>query len=122
MRLHEAGLILFTSKYEEMVRFYRDQLCLPVRADKQFFIVFQWGYGYLMLEPYVEGHRVQPPHNGVSPHVLRLNVFDIERTVDELRLNGIEVAVETFEWGVVATFCDPDGNVLELKDAPDFYE
>ena len=78
LRLHEAGLILFTSKYEEMVRFYRDQLCLPVRADKQFFIVFQWGYGYLMLEPHVEGHRVQPPHIGVSPHVLRLNVFDIE--------------------------------------------
>ncbi len=122
MKLHEAGFILFTEQYEKMVTFYRDVLALPVRADKSFFIVFNWGYGYLMVEPFVPGHRVQPLHDGGSPLVLRLNVFDLEQTVDELRAKGVAVAVESFDWGTVATFVDPDGNVLELKDAPDFYE
>ncbi len=122
MKLHEAGLLLFTEQYEKMVAFYRDVLALPLRADKSFFVVFSWGYSYLLIEPYVAGHRVQPPKLGQAPHVLRLNVFDLDQTVAELRNKGVAVSVESFDWGTVATFVDPDGNVLELKDAPDFYE
>ena len=122
MKLHESGIIVFTRQFEEMVLFYRDLLKLPVRAVTPIFCAFHFGYSYLLIEPFVPGHAVQSTDLGPPPHVLRLNVFDFEESVQELMERGVETHVEHFEWGSVATIRDPDGNVLELKDAPDFFD
>jgi hypothetical protein len=123
MQLHESGILCFTEQYEQMVHFYEHAIGLPVRARKPYFTVFDFGQSYLLIEPYVPGHPVQPDRTrGRVPYVLRLNVFDFVESVAELRDRGLELTVQAFEWGQVGTLYDPDGNVLELKDAPDLYE
>ena len=37
----------------------------------------------------------------------------------DIRKNGRSVEIEAFDWGVVGTFTDPDGNACELKNAND---
>lgn len=122
MKLHEPGLIIFTNQFSEMTAFYRDVVCLPVRVLKPEFSVFHWGNGYLMIEPFVTGHPIQAVDCGKAPFVLRLNVFDLDQVAEHVRAQNISVQVERFDWGTVAAFCDPDGNHIELKDAPDFFE
>jgi hypothetical protein len=123
MHLHESGILCFTEQYEQMIAFYEHSLRLPVRARKPYFTVFDFGQSYLMIEPYVPGHVMRPVANGPrTPFVLRLNVFDFVESVVELQARGLAVEVQHFAWGQVGTLTDPDGNVIELKDAPDLYE
>jgi catechol 2,3-dioxygenase-like lactoylglutathione lyase family enzyme len=122
MRIHETGIILFTANYDAMVEFYRDVLQLPIRAARPEFYVFHWGLSYLMVEPFVPGHAIQSRPSGLQPQVIRFNVFDLHESVRAFAEQNIDVVVQSHAWGTIATLFDPDGNLIELKDAPDFFE
>jgi lactoylglutathione lyase len=51
--------------------------------------------------------------------MLRFNVPDVDAAADLLEKQGIPVERKRFDWGVVGTFADPDGNACELKNADD---
>ena len=120
--LRTQGIILGTENYDACLRFYRDVLDLPVWFDKGHLCCLRFGDGYLMIETggvAVEGRKT----TASNPTMLRFNVEDVEATARALRAKGVDVTVRAFDWGVVGTFHDPDGNPCELKNADDpFFE
>ena len=112
----ETGLILFVNDYEKSRAFYRDQVGLPVRFEKEKLTCFQFGGSYLLVEPLWGEKRLPTPNNN-SP-VLRLNVEDVDSALQNLRERGIEAAKMEFEWGVTGQFKDPDGYAVELCQWP----
>jgi lactoylglutathione lyase len=112
------GIILGTERFDACVSFYRDTLGLPVWFKKPGIVCLRFGSGYLMIETggvARDGRKAQSE----NPTMLRLDVETVEDAAKELRQRGIDVEVKTFEWGVVGTFVDPDGNACELKNADD---
>ncbi|MBL1421319.1 MAG: glyoxalase/bleomycin resistance/dioxygenase family protein [Alphaproteobacteria bacterium] len=114
------GIVLGTEKYDECVEFYRDIIGLPVWYDKGHLICLRFGDGYLMIETGGFAHEGVKP-NDDNPTMLRFNVVDVKAASDALIARGVDVEYKKFDWGEVGTFCDPDGNKCELKDATDPY-
>jgi len=115
-------IILGTERYDECLEFYRDILELPVWFEKDGLCCLRFGASYLMIESggFARNHRKS---NTENPTMLRFNVRDVEAVANSLRNRGIEIELRTFDWGIVGTFIDPDGNACELKNADDpFFE
>lgn len=112
------GIILGTERYEECLEFYRDILGLPVWFEKKGLCCLRFGTGYLMIETGGMARDHRKP-NSENPTMLRFNVRDVEGIAKSLGALGIEVELKAFDWGLVGTFVDPDGNACELKNADD---
>ena len=119
MTFDRTGILLLTENYAECVAFYKDKLVLPVMFATESLTCFNFGGAYLMVETNgrasLQGKTVEQ-----SPVTLRMNVADIDDAIQHLREKGIKVQKEVFEWGVIANFHDPDGNVCQLKDRKTF--
>lgn len=114
------GLILGTERFDACVAFYRDVIGLPVWYEKPGLVCLRFGDGYLMVEGggvARDGRKRQDE----NPTMLRFNVADVAAEADKLRAAGVDVAVRQFDWGLVGTFVDPDGNACELKNSDDPY-
>jgi lactoylglutathione lyase len=119
--LKETGVILFVKDYERSRVFYRDQVGLPVRYEKENLTCFQFGGSYLLVES-LWGEKQLPIPNNNSP-VLRLNVEDINAALQDFKERGIDAAKMEFEWGIIGQFKDPDGYAVELCQWPkELYE
>jgi len=119
-KLVTPGIILGTQKFDECVTFYRDTLGLPVWFEKTGLVCLRFGEGYLMIETggvAATGRKT----NAENPTMLRFNVVDVDAAAADLQAAGVDVEVTQYDWGRVGTFCDPDGNACELKDASDPY-
>ena len=112
------GIILGTERFAECVAFYRDVLELPVWYEKPGLVCLRFGDGYLMIETGGVA-RNERKSQAENPTMLRFNVEDVEQAAETLRQRGVAVAVERFSWGIVGTFCDPDGSACEFKNADD---
>jgi lactoylglutathione lyase len=115
-----AGVLIWTERgrFEEMVRFYRDVLGLPVRTLKDGFVNFAWGTFRISVSVHeeVEGRSRDPLRVMVN-----LSVPEIGAEYERLRGQGVVFSrpPEAEEWGgMVATFTDPDGNTLQLMQLP----
>jgi len=115
-----AGVLVWTEvdRFPPMARFYRDTLGLRPRSDKPDFINFDWSGVRLSV-------GVHAGVRGVSREPLRvmlnLTVADIQAAHARLAAAGVAFsrAPEREEWGGwVATFADPDGNILQLMQLP----
>ena len=98
---------------ERSTAWYRDTLGLPQTGDRGF-PEFQLGdnaFLYLLSMEAV-GSSFKGPHTAA----IAMRVADVEETRKELEANGVSFAGETFDTGVchMASFLDPDGNVLML--------
>jgi len=51
---------------------------------------------------------------------LRINIADVKIKAEDLRSKGVEVDYQKHEWGEVAKFFDPDGNMIAFKDEAGF--
>ena len=113
-----VGVTIWTDDLERLRRFYRDTLRLPLHSDHGDFVAFRFGDMRLNLGL----------HDGVSgptkePYRIMLNlaVEDIQAEHRRLTEEGVEFirSPEQEGWGGwVATFIDPDGNVLQLLEMP----
>ena len=113
-----AGIIVWTAQFEEILRFYRDVLDLPLRGERPDFANFAWGDFRLSVAAHEDVH-------GESRDPLRLMinfaVTDIFAAYRRLTERGVEFSrtPEQERWGGwVATFADPDGNTLQLLQLP----
>jgi predicted enzyme related to lactoylglutathione lyase len=115
-----AGVLIWTEagRFEEMARFYRDRLGLTPRTSKPDFINFDWGGVRLSVSVH---DGVRGPSRDPLRIMVNLAVVDIRAAHERLRRAGVVFtrAPEQEEWGgQVATFNDPDGNVLQIMQLP----
>ena len=115
-----AGVLVWTEarRFEEMARFYRDRLGLTPRTSKPDFISFDWGGVRLSVSVH---DGVRGPSRDPLRIMVNLAVADMSTAHERLRGAGVVFtrAPEREDWGgQVATFADPDGNVLQLMQLP----
>ena len=113
-----AGVIIWTEDLERLVAFYRETLGLEPHSIRSNFVAFRFGDVRLSLGK----------HDGVAgparePHriMVNLGVADIHQTYRRLKEAGVLFIrpPERERWGGwVATFSDPDGNILQLLQQP----
>ncbi len=113
-----VGVTLWTADLERMFRFYHDTLRLPLHSRHEDFIAFQLGdiRFNLGLHNQVQGASRDPFR--VMPH---LGVDDIHQEFRRLEEEGVEFIrpPEQENWGGwIATFKDPDGNILQMLQLP----
>jgi predicted enzyme related to lactoylglutathione lyase len=115
-----AGLLIWTEaeRFPAMARFYRDTLGLVPRSDKADFISFDWGGVRLSVSIH---DRLRGTSRDPLRLMVNLTVADIGAVHDRLVRAGVVFTrvPEREDWGGwVATFADPDGNVLQLMQLP----
>ena len=113
-----AGITIWTDDLDRLVEFYDGTLGLPLRGKKEGWVNFQWGDLRLNLGLHdrVAGKASDPYRIMIS-----FGVTDIHGEHRRLSEMGVEFirAPEQEEWGGwVATFLDPDGNVLQMLQQP----
>lgn len=109
-----TGVIIWTANTERLAGFYRDVLDMEPVSQREGFIAFQFGDMRFTISDHseVEGGAKDPLRIMVN-----LAVDDIHSEYQRLRGKGVEFLrqPEKEHWGgYVATFKDPDGNVLQL--------
>ena len=114
-----VGVTLWTDNLERLVEFYRDTLGLKVRSHHGDFVNFDFGNVRLNLGLHegVQG-RSRDPYR----IMVHLGVGDIRGEHQRLSRLGVDFIrqPEQENWGGwVATFLDPDGNVLQLLQQPE---
>lgn len=113
MKADETGILLNVKNYEACVSFYERTLELKVRLRKPELTNFQFGHGYLLVE---KANDMTPGGRNpeASSMILRINVPDVQQAVWQLRAKEVEVEFNSYDWGDVGHFHDPDGNRLEF--------
>jgi predicted enzyme related to lactoylglutathione lyase len=111
-----AGVLLFTSaeRHAALAAFYRDVLRLPVRRDRPGFASFEWGDVRLTITVH---DGVHGPARDPLRLMVNLTVDDLDAEHARLARAGVPVqrAPEHEDWGGwVATYEDPDSNVVQL--------
>lgn len=109
-----AGVIIWTNRLEPLANFYTDILGLAPHSVRPNFISFRWGKTRL-------GIGVHSDVIGTSNDPLRimvnLQVHDIDAEHNRLRDLGVKFirSPEIEHWGgILCTFSDPDGNIIQL--------
>lgn len=114
-----AGVIIWTDNMAEMTAFYRDALGLPTHSERPHFVAFKWGDTRLSV-----GLHSEVRGRNATPHRIMVNLAarDIHALHARLLAAGVNFVrpPEREHWGGwVATFADPDGNLLQLLQQPD---
>ena len=115
-----AGVLIWTERerFDAMARFYRDRLGLTPRTSKPDFINFDWSGLRLSVSVH---DRVSGASRDPFRIMVNLLVDDIHAAHARLQQAGVVFArpPEAEEWGgLVASFLDPDGNLLQLFQLP----
>lgn len=122
MNLKMKYIILYVEKFEECLKFYKDILQLPIKAEHGTYIEFNTGTTILAMNtrqdvkeltglPLTEG-ELQSSH-----FELGFVVENVQETIEQFREQGIKILVEPIvkPWGqTIAYIADPDGNYIEI--------
>ncbi|MBI4198563.1 MAG: VOC family protein [Chloroflexi bacterium] len=112
------GVILWTEDVERLAGFYRDVLGLKVHSWQPTFVAFLMGDLRLSVGKH---DGVSGPAKDPFRVMVNLGVKDIQTAYAGMRAKGVVFLrpPEHEHWGGwVATFQDPDGNVLQLLQQP----
>ena len=117
------GVLIWTdlTRYPALASFYRDTLGLPVRTDRGHHLAFAWPGGMRLT---LGVHTAVEPGPARDPLRIMINfdVSDIHAAEARLCQRGVTFLRSASQepWGGwIATFSDPDGNVLQLlQSAP----
>lgn len=118
MSFTRTGFILYTHLYGECIAFYRDIVGLPLMFRNDEVTCFAFGESYLMIEP--GGSPNSDRERRGLRSCLRMNVANVRAQADALMSNGITVDYQEHDWGTIALFRDPDGNLCAFKDDETF--
>ena len=114
-----TGLILYVQQYQACVDFYANKLELPQLFHTEMLTCFAFGDAYLMVEQEDESQLQEKGDHRIRT-CLRMNVADVQLLADRLTAQGIAVDYQEHEWGTIAKFFDPDGNLCAFKDSEKF--
>lgn len=111
-------MIIWTDNMAAMTAFYRDTLGLPLHSERPHFAAFEWGDMRFSIGAHAEvSGRTREPHR----IMVNLATSDILALHARLSAAGVRFIrpPEREHWGgMVATFADPDGNLLQLLEQP----
>ena len=113
-----AGVIIWTDDLERLSAFYRDVLGLTLHSVRPDFVAFSFGDVRLSLGKH---RQVSGPARDPYRIMINLGTTDMHRLYRRLEARGVTFirAPEQEQWGGwVATFADPDGNILQLLQQP----
>jgi len=115
-----AGVLIWTERerFGAMAEFYRDRLGLRPRTHKPDFINFDWDGVRLSVSVH---DQVRGVNRDPARIMINLRVDDVRAVHARLARAGVAFTrpPETEDWGgTVATFADPDGNLIQLFELP----
>jgi predicted enzyme related to lactoylglutathione lyase len=115
-----AGILIWTAadRFEAMSRYYRDQMGLTPRTSKPDFINFDWNGVRLSVSVH---DRVRGATREPFRIMVNLAVDDIDAVHARMAAAGVPFTrpPEREDWGGrVASFTDPDGNMIQLMQVP----
>jgi catechol 2,3-dioxygenase-like lactoylglutathione lyase family enzyme len=109
-----ANTILYCSKWEDTVRFYRDQLKLPVTFSSDWFVEFSLNESTRLSIANEKRATIKTSRGkGIT---LSWEVDRIERAWAEVQKNGLEpTPIQKHPWGArVFYLFDPEGTRIEF--------
>jgi len=121
MEFKRTGIILYTLEYVKCVEFYENILGLKKLFKNDTLTCFEFGESYLMVELDNEFKTNKTKVNRIKT-CLRMNVSNVKKLADKLAKNNIDVDYQEHDWGTIAKFYDPDGNLCAFKDSEKFEE
>lgn len=115
-----GGVLVYTSRerFEDMRRFYVETLSLPVRSDRDGFVNFEWHGLRLTVAIHSE---LSGPNEDPARILINFETDGIFAEYERLQAAGVVFRrpPELETWGGhVATFLDPDSNMLQLLQLP----
>lgn len=120
-------VILYVEDFERSLRFYRDILGLPVRAQHGTYVEFDTGYTILAFNTRQGGREATgltipdaPSHSQTLE--LGLVVDEVSTIIKSFRQQGVTILKEPSlkPWGqTVAYIEDPDGHLIEICSSLD---
>ena len=122
--LSASGLIIWTeaSHFESMRSFYADILGLSVRSVRKEFINFELNSFRLTIAVHSE---IKNSARDPLRIMINLGTARIQETYNMLTNKGVSFLREPEQesWGGwIATFTDPDGNIIQLLEEPDSFK
>ena len=119
MNFNRTGIVLYTINYRKCVEFYQNILELKLLFKTETLTCFEFGNAYLMVEIDDE-YILNTSKNERTQMCLRMNVLNVKVATERLRAHHIAVDYQENDWGIVAKFLDPDGNLCAFKDSEKF--
>ncbi len=117
MEIIKTGFILYTINYGECIHFYEKLLGLKVLYRKQTLTCYDFYGSYLMVEIDDETEQSNPFLPNRDRTCIRLNVKNVKKACSILDENSIPYEYYEFDWGTIAKFRDPDGNLIGFRSA-----
>ena len=125
-RVTGIGGIFFKARDpRQMMAWYSKHLGIPASSEEESHAMFEWRE---TKEPQRPGSTVWAlfPHDtryfdsSASPFMVNYRVADLDGLLQQLRLEGVQVAehLEEYEYGRFAWITDPEGNRIELWEPP----
>lgn len=119
MDFDRTGIILYVINYQECVDFYKNSLELKTMFSTEALTCFAFGSSYLMVELDDTYDGSAEVHTRIKT-CLRMNVPNVKSLAEILKTKNIEVDYQEHDWGTIAKFQDPDGNLCAFKDSATF--
>jgi len=117
MEILKTGFILYTINYVQCINFYEKILGLNVLYRKETLTCFDFYGSYLMVEIDDETDQLSPSTPNRDRACIRLNVKDVKAACSILEEQSIPFHYKEHEWGTIAKFRDPDGNLIGFRSA-----
>ncbi|WP_273444254.1 VOC family protein [Neolewinella agarilytica] len=118
-----TGQVLYVRNYEACLDFYGKKLQLPVYFANEMLTCYECYGTYLMVEREDRPEYLHLPADQPRTFTcLRLNVADVKAAAEATAARGIDVDYQEHDWGTVAKFKDPDGNLIAFKDEAGFLQ
>jgi len=116
-----TGQDLYVRNYESCLGFYSNKLQLSIHFANEELTCYDLYGTYLMVEREDRTEYLELPADPLKTFTcLRLNVADVKAAAATTTARGIDVDYQEHDWGTVAKFKDPDGNVIAFKDETGF--
>ena len=113
-----VGVIIWTEDLERLATFYQEVVGLTPHSVQPTFISYRFGEMRFSLGVH---EKVSGPSRDPYRVMINLGVTEIHQVYERLKERGVAFIrpPEQEHWGGwVATFQDPDGNILQLLQQP----
>lgn len=120
MKFDRTGIILYVTAYKACIEFYQQVLGLNIIFQNDVLTCFDFDGTYLMVE--IDDTPDLPPRTEQEADrmCLRMNVADVKEFTRRLDAHQIPYRYGEYDWGTIAKFRDPDGNLCAFKDSEKF--
>lgn len=117
MEILQTGFILYTINYKACTAFYGNTLGLKVLYENEMLTCYDFYGSYLMVEIDDETDQTEPTLPNRDRTCIRLNVKDVKKACKVLDKQSIPYTYGEYDWGTIAKFRDPDGNLIGFRSA-----